>query len=277
MGHMLSFDVEEYFQVEAASCGVRRDAWGGYERRRDGCIEKILSLLDEFKVTATFFVMGWVAQNEAEVVRRISRAGHEIASHGMDHRMVTKLRIQDFREQAVASKKILEDLCGQKVAGYRAPTFSIVRETMWALDVLAEAGYEYDSSVFPIWHDRYGVPDAPIESYWACGPEGGRILEIPPLVWPVMGMNMPAGGGGYLRLLPVKVMEWAIRRAEKEGRSGMIYLHPWEFDTEQPELPMNWMSRWRHRVNLCRTQKKLRYLLERFAFMAVREWRGSRN
>jgi polysaccharide deacetylase family protein (PEP-CTERM system associated) len=187
--------------------------------------------------------------------------------------MVTKLRIQDFRDQVVESKKILEDLCGQNVVGYRAPTFSIVRETMWALDVLAEAGYEYDSSVFPIRHDRYGVPDAPIGVHWTQGPNGGKILEIPPLVLPVMGVNVPAGGGGYLRLLPVKIVEWALRRADRENRNGMIYLHPWEFDADQPILPMNRLSRWRHRVNLSRTEKKLRYLLERFEFSSVRDWR----
>jgi polysaccharide deacetylase family protein (PEP-CTERM system associated) len=269
---MLSFDVEEYFQVEAAAEGVQREEWPEYEPRLEASIEKILSLLDEFKIKATFFVMGWVAQHEAEVVRRIAEAGHEIASHGMDHQMVTKLRIQDFREQVVESKKILEDLCGQKVVGYRAPTFSIVRETMWALDVLGEAEYEYDSSVFPIRHDRYGMPDAPIEVHWTQGPNGRKILEIPPLVLPVMGMNVPAGGGGYLRLLPVWITEWAMIKAEREGRSGMIYLHPWEFDAEQPVLPMNRMSLLRHRVNLGRTQKKLRYLMERFRFCSVQEW-----
>lgn len=273
MRHMLSFDVEEYFQVEAAAAGVRREAWPEYEPRLGRSIEKILSLLEEFKIQATFFVMGWVARHEGEVVRRIAAAGHEIASHGMDHRMVTKLRIQDFREQAVESKKILEDLCGQEVVGFRAPTFSIVRETMWALDVLGEAGYEYDSSVFPIRHDRYGMPEAPIAVHWTQGPNGGKILEIPPLVLPVMGMNVPTGGGGYLRLLPIWVTAWAMRTAEREGRSGMIYLHPWEFDAEQPVLPMSRMSLWRHRVNLGRTQQKLRYLMERFGFCSVREWR----
>ena len=265
--HILSFDVEEYFQVQsAAEGGVRAEDWGNHERRLAPAIETILSLLAEHTTTATFFVLGWVARHEPDVVRRIAAAGHEIASHGMAHRMLTEMTPAEFRSDLTDSRKLLEDVSGREIAGYRAPTFSIMRETAWALDVLASEGFRYDSSIFPVHHDRYGIVGAPRWMHRGIGPGGGEIVEIPPLTARMLGANIPVGGGGYLRLLPSGILRRAIGRAERAGRVAMIYLHPWEFDPDQPLLPMSRTSRFRHRVKLSRTEAKLRGLLSRFDF-----------
>jgi len=269
--HLLSLDVEECFQVEAAADAVSPEDWGGFPKRLGPCVDRILDLLAAHRTTATFFVLGWVARHERDVVRRIAEAGHELASHGTGHRMLGRLGPEAFRQDLLESRQILEDVGGQAVVGYRAPTFSITHETAWALDVLAEAGFLYDSSVFPVRHDRYGVPDAPTGVHRGVGPGGGSILEIPPLTWRLAGANWPVGGGGYLRLLPVRVVGMALRSAARAGRAGMLYLHPWELDPDQPDLPMSRLSRWRHRVGLRRTEAKLRWLLGRFRFSGVRE------
>jgi polysaccharide deacetylase family protein (PEP-CTERM system associated) len=267
--HMLSFDVEEYFQVEAAAHIVSPDGWPTLEKRLPESVDKILTLLNDRKTSATFFVLGWVAKNEPDVVKRIAEAGHEIASHGMSHRMLTRLSPEEFRSDLQDSRKTLEDLTGRKVIGYRAPTFSITRKTAWALDVLAEAGFEYDSSIFPIRHDRYGVPEAPIFPHLAIGPCGGKILELPPLVRRVLTINLPVGGGGYFRLLPARIVRGGVAFCEKQNRPAMLYLHPWELDPDQPELPLSRLSRFRHRVNLAKTEGKLRLMLSQFHFSDV--------
>ena len=270
MKHILSFDVEEHFQVQAAAeGGVRAEDWGSYACRLAEPIGRILTILAEHATTATFFVLGWVAENEPEIIRQIAAAGHEIASHGMDHRMLTQMTAEQFRADLVESRKLLEDVSGQEVVGYRAATFSITRETTWALDVLAEEGFRYDSSIFPVRHDRYGIPGAPRWMHRAAGPGGGELVEIPPLTSRWLGMSVPVGGGGYLRLLPGGVLRRAIARAERGCQPAMIYLHPWEFDPDQPALPMSRTSRFRHRVNLSRTEAKLRRLLGRFSFTSA--------
>ena len=270
MTHMLSFDVEEYFQVQAAAeGGVRVGDWRSYQRRLPAVIDRTLELLAEHDVSATFFVLGWVARHEPDLVRQIDDAGHEIASHGMTHRMLTELTPATFRTELRHSRKMLEDICGEPVIGYRAPTFSITRKTLWAIDVLAEEGFRYDSSIFPVRHGRYGIPGAPRWMHTATGPAGGQIIEIPPLTLRAFGMNLPAGGGGYLRLLPSWLIRRAIDRAERAAQSAMIYLHPWELDPDQPALPMARTSRFRHRVNLASCQAKLKGLLTRFNFAPV--------
>lgn len=271
--HLLSFDVEEYFQVEAArEAGISPGQWESIEPRLAPAVDRILSLLAEFGARATFFVLGWVARHQQGLVRRIAGAGHEIASHGDGHEMLTRQTPEEFRRDLLASRKVLEDLTGAGVVGFRAPTFSITHRTAWALDVLAEANFAYDSSVFPIRHDRYGVPDAPRWPHRAIGPGGGAILEIPPLTLRVAGCNLPAAGGGYLRLLPLWVSARALARAARAGQGGMVYLHPWELDPGQPVLPLGPLRNWRHRVGLARAQHKLRRLLERFRFTDVRSW-----
>lgn len=270
--HCLSFDVEEYFQVEAAArCGIRREDWPQYAARLAPAVDRVLQALDDHGTRATFFILGWVAEQQGDVVRRIADAGHEVASHGMAHQMLQRLDADAFRRDLLDSRRLLEDLAGRPVAGYRAPTFSVTHETAWALDVLAEARFRYDSSVFPVRHDRYGVPDAPAVIHRATGPGGGSIIEVPPLTWRLAGTNWPMGGGGYLRLLPVRAVGWALRSAERRSRCGMIYLHPWELDPGQPVLPMGRLTCWRHRVGLARTEAKLRWLLARFRFSSVAE------
>ena len=270
--HLLSFDVEEYFQVEAASAsGVTADQWDSFPRRLAQSVDGILSLLREHQTQATFFVLGWVARHGPEIVRKIAAEGHEVASHGMNHQMITRMEPEPFREDLRESRSRLEDLAGRRVLGYRAPTFSILRRTSWALDILAEEGYEYDSSVFPVRHDRYGVPEAPRWAHRAIGPAGNAILEIPPLTRRVCGTNVPVGGGGYMRLFPNWLLSSSIRKAQQAQHSAMIYLHPWEFDPGQPVLPMGRLSRWRHRVNLHRTAGKLQSLLKAFRFGSVQQ------
>ena len=270
MKHVLSFDVEEYFHVEAAA-RVKREEWESYPKRLAPCIDHILQILSDHQASATFFVLGWVADRERQIVRRIADCGHEIASHGMQHRMLNRLTPEQFRRELVESRKLLEDVSGRPCLGHRAATFSVTHQTAWALDVLAQEGFVYDSSVFPIRHDRYGVPGAPRFGHWAVGPEGGRVLEIPPLTFRVMGVNWPVGGGGYLRLLPVRVPGAGLKRAQRRGQVGMIYLHPWELDPTQPVLPMTRLDRWRHRLGLKKTAAKFRWLLSHFHFVSVSE------
>lgn len=269
---MLSFDVEEYFHVEAAAeGGLGPEQWGRWPQRLGPAVDRILDLLAAGGATATFFILGWVARHEPAVVRRIASTGSEIASHGMTHRMLRELTPGELRRELDESRLLLEDLSGRPVTGYRAPTFSLVHRTAWALDVLAEAGYEYDSSVYPIRHDRYGVPDAPVHVHRAAGPGGGGIIEIPPLTYPLGRLRLPLGGGGYLRLLPARAVGWALRQAGRNGWAAMLYIHPWELDPGQPVLPMSRLNRFRHRVNLGRTEAKLAWLLRRFRFCSVRE------
>ncbi len=272
-GHMLSFDVEEYFHAEAVRRGgLDPAAWPGQPRRLAGPVERILAQLAEHRLRATFFILGWVARDQPQVVRAIADAGHEVASHGMSHRMVDTLDRDGFAAELRDSRALLEDLAGRPVRGYRAPTFSVTRRTAWALDALAEAGYAYDSSIFPIRHDRYGVPDAPRWPHRARGPGGGEIVELPPLTLRCMGTNLPAAGGGYLRLFPVWLIGQALAAAQRQGQPGMVYLHPWEFDPDQPVMPMGRLSRFRHRVNLGRTGEKLERLLGRFSFGPASDW-----
>jgi len=265
--HWLSFDVEEYFHVEAAR--IDRRQWDDFPGRVCPPVRRVLELLAEHQSSATFFVLGALADRERGLLREIVAAGHEVASHSMGHTMITRQTPREFRQDLLDARKLLEDVTGRAVLGYRAPTFSITRSTAWALDVLAEASFAYDSSVFPVRHDRYGVPDAPRDPHLARGPGGGSIIEIPPLTIRLLGVNWPVGGGGYLRLLPVWLVGKALGRARRRGQSGMIYLHPWELDPGQPILPMSRMGRFRHRVNLHRTEAKLCRLLERFRFRSV--------
>jgi polysaccharide deacetylase family protein (PEP-CTERM system associated) len=268
--HMLSFDVEEYFQVEAACGHIGRSSWAEIQKRLPASIDLVLQTLEDQGQRATFFVLGWVAQHEPGIVKLIASCGHELASHGMSHAMIHRQSRDEFRHDVMTSKKLLEDLCGERVLGYRAPTFSVTQKTAWALDVLAESGYRYDSSIFPVRHDRYGVPNAPQAPHWAIAPNGGRILELPPLTLRLARTNLPVGGGGYLRLLPCGLVSLALEKMAQQRSAAMIYLHPWELDAQQPPLPVGKCSLWRHRVNLHRTADKLRTLMCRFNFTDTR-------
>lgn len=264
--HVLSFDVEEYFHVESAARCARPETWPQWPKRLAASVDLILQQLADANVIATFFVLGWVAVHEPDIVRRLAKAGHEIASHGMTHRRLHLMTPVEFRRELLDSRQLLEDLTGRAVLGYRAPTFSLTHATAWALPVLAESGYRYDSSIFPIHHDRYGVPEAPPDAHLAIGPAGAAMLELPPLTVRAAGLNWPVGGGGYFRLLPGWLVRSALRHATAGGRCAMLYLHPWELDPAQPEMPLSFLRRWRHRVNLAGTSPKLQALLKNFAF-----------
>jgi polysaccharide deacetylase family protein (PEP-CTERM system associated) len=265
---VLSFDVEEHSRIEAASgLTLDPDLEAHCRDRLAPPTYWLLDLLAELDVRATFFVVGQVARDHPEVVRAIHCAGHEVASHGWAHRRVHAFTPEAFREDTRRGKDVLEQVTGEAVVGYRAPTFSVTRQTAWALDVLAELGLEYDSSVYPVRHDRYGVPGAPRWPFLARG-RRHALLELPPATWRVLGLNVPAGGGGYFRLLPLWCMEQAIRQAGQDGRPAVavLYFHPWEFDPQQRRLPLRALSRFRTYVGIRHSRRRLRTLLRRHAF-----------
>jgi polysaccharide deacetylase family protein (PEP-CTERM system associated) len=268
----LTFDVEEYFHAEAFAGVVRPDQWSGLPSRVEESTQRLLDLLERTDTRATFFVLGWVAERQPRLVRDIHRRGHEVACHGYAHRLIYRMERRDLQADVRRAKRAVEDAAGAAVAGYRAPTFSIVRESLWALDVLGEEGFRYDSSIFPIHHDRYGIPDAPRFPYRVALAAGGGLVEFPISTLVVGAQHVPFSGGGYFRLAPYRLVRAALSRLNRaEGMPGMVYLHPWELDTKQPRLQLRGLSRFRHYVNLGQTARKLQRLLEDFAFGPARE------
>ena len=277
----LTVDVEEYFQVEAFASVVDRGAWTRLPSRVAACTGRLLDLLDAHGTSATFFVLGWVAERQPALVRTIHARGHEVACHGHAHRPISAMTPDEFRADVRRAKHALEDATGTAVAGYRAPTFSIVRPTFWALDVLVEEGFRYDSSIFPIHHDRYGIPDAPRAPHRLALAGGGEIVEFPVSTLRVAGQNLPFSGGGYFRLAPYPLIRAALRRTNGHDRMpAMVYLHPWEIDPDQPRFAVSALTRFRHYVNLRGTAAKLDRLLGDFAFApaarVLREYLGVR-
>jgi len=272
MMNALTFDVEEYFHAEVFAGVVRREEWPGLESRVVCATQRILDVLEEGRHTAaTFFVLGWVAARHPELVRLIHARGHEVACHGYSHEMITRQSSTQFAEDVVRSKKTLEDTIGAAVIGYRAPTFSVVRETLWSLEVLVEAGFRYDSSIFPIVHDRYGIPTAARSPHRLKLASGTEIAEFPLSTVTVLGWRIPVAGGGYFRLFPYRFTRWAIRRInEREEQPAVVYLHPWEMDPGQPRLPVGRVDRFRHSVNGGATMGRLRRLIRDFRFGPAR-------
>lgn len=265
----LTIDVEDYFQVSAFDAVVRRDEWHSYDSRVCRNTHRLLDIFAAREVHATFFVLGWVAERFPALVRRIHAAGHEIASHGHWHQLVYDIGPQRFREDVRAAKAALESAAGAPVVGYRAPSFSITRQSMWALDVLVEEGYHYDASVYPIRHDRYGIPDWP-RHVTRVQRESGAIWEVPGSTVRHAGTNWPIGGGGYFRLLPYGWTRHGISTVNHTERLPTVfYLHPWEIDPAQPRIHVGLMSRFRHYYNLDRTEKRLQQLLTDFRFGTV--------
>ncbi len=268
----LTFDVEEYFHAEVFAGVVRQEQWASLESRVAPATERVLALLAETGSRATFFVLGWVAERHPKMVRSIAAQGHEVACHGYGHQMITRLSRAEFREDIHRGKGAVEDAAGVAVTGYRAPTFSVLRETLWSLEVLAEAGFEYDSSIFPIVHDRYGIPDAPRFPHRLRAGRGKEITEFPLSTVARFGWRFPVAGGGYFRLFPYSVTRWALGQLNaREGQPAMVYLHPWEMDPEQPRLPVGCVAQFRHSVNTGSTVSKLRRLVREFAFAPVRD------
>jgi polysaccharide deacetylase family protein (PEP-CTERM system associated) len=267
----LSVDVEDYFHVEAFADRIRPETWAQYPRRVVENTRRVLEIFQETGARGTFFVLGLVAEQEPALVREIVAAGHEIACHSYLHRRVFNLTPKEFRDDTRRARGLIEDAGGARVFGYRAPTFSISKKSMWALEILAEEGFLYDSSVFPISHDLYGMPKAPRFPYqWNCG-EGRLLYEIPPLTVRVLGRNLPVAGGGHLRILPMIYTRWALRRIQKgEGRSALVYFHPWEVDPGQPRLPGRLKSRLRHYTNLEKMGGRIREVLKGGKFVSFK-------
>lgn len=269
IANAFTVDVEDYFHVTAFADCISARQWDDQESRVVASTQRILDLLDERQVQGTFFVLGWVAERYPELVRRIDLAGHEIGCHSYWHRLVYELTPEEFRDDLRRATMVLEDIIGRKVELYRAPSFSITARSLWAFDVLADEGYQIDSSVFPVRHDVYGIPDAPRHIYRAETARGG-LWEFPPPVRRFGRWNLPLGGGGYFRLYPSSLTHrWLTRINDVDRQPFLFYIHPWEFDPEQPRLPGRWRSRFRHYQNLHTTESKTRRLLDRFAFTSM--------
>lgn len=267
----ISFDIEEHHRIEAAvGLTVPADQQAEYARRMETTTRQLLEQLAAAGVPATFFIVGEIARTHPVLVRDIAAAGHEIGSHSWDHQRVHRFTPATFREDLRRSKDSLEQVIGGPIHGFRAPTFSVMRGTGWAVDVLAECGFEYDSSIFPVRHDRYGIPDAPRSPFIAVGRERD-ILELPLLTYRIAGFNLPVAGGGYFRLFPLGVMRAGLKQAARNGEDGpsvaMLYFHPWEFDPDQPRLPLGRLSRWRTYVGMRHTTARLQSLLTRYSFV----------
>ncbi len=263
----MSVDVEDYFQVSAFAPHIARADWERLPCRVERNVDLILGLLDEGGAKATFFTLGWIAERHPTVVRRIADHGHEVASHGYGHERASDLSPERFREDITRAKKLLEDLCGTEVRGYRAPSFSISRRNWWAVDEIRAAGYRYSSSIYPVKHDHYGMPEAPRFPYRL----HDMLWELPPTTVPLLGRNWPAAGGGWFRLLPYGVSRWLLWQVnDKEQAPCMFYFHPWEVDPDQPrQSGVSLKTRFRHYVNLERMEARLRRLLRDFAWDRV--------
>jgi polysaccharide deacetylase family protein (PEP-CTERM system associated) len=265
----MTVDVEDYFQVSAFDTIVSRAGWDGFDSRVTRNTDRLLELFDQANVRATFFVLGWVADKWPALVRRIANAGHEVASHGYHHQLLYMLTPKQFREDVRAAKTSLENAIGRKVIGFRAPSYSVIKSTLWAVDVLIEEGHVYDASIFPIHHDRYGIPDAPRHAHVMQRPVG-TLIELPASTARVAGMNLPIAGGGYFRLLPYAWTRWGIRRVNRvEGKPVVFYIHPWELDPDQPRMDVGMTTRVRHYAGLGQTERRLRRLLQDFHFDSV--------
>jgi polysaccharide deacetylase family protein (PEP-CTERM system associated) len=270
MLNALTIDVEDYFQVNAFARIVRMEDWGRYPLRVERNNHVILDMLDEFGIKATFFVLGWIAERIPALVKEIQRRGHEVSCHGYGHQLIYDIGPQKFREDISRARKILEDVSGKRVVGYRAPSYSITKESLWALDILVEEGFIYDSSIFPVYHDTYGIPDAarfPHQIRTASGP----LLEFPLTTLPFKmcwkKMCLPISGGGYLRLLPVSIIRRGFEAInQREKQPAVLYFHPWEIDPGQPRIEAGIKSRFRHYLNLDKTECKLRHLFSTLRF-----------
>ena len=262
----MTCDVEDYFQVSAFAPHIDRASWPTRECRVEANIDRILGLMADGNVHATFFTLGWIAERYPAMVRRIVAGGHELASHGYSHLRASDQDLSEFTEDITSAKKLLEDIGGQQVRGYRAPSFSIGSGNLWALDALLDAGYKYSSSIYPIAHDHYGMPDAPRFAFYPNGSDG--LLEVPITTVKLGSRNLPAGGGGYFRLLPYSLSRWMMRKVNKDDQeSAIFYFHPWEIDPGQPRPDgVDLKSRFRHYVNLDRMEGRIKALTCDFAW-----------
>ncbi|MBL8998674.1 MAG: DUF3473 domain-containing protein [Gemmatimonadetes bacterium] len=268
--HLFTVDVEEYFQVVALAPYAPIATWEGRESRVEASVDALLDLMQRHRVGGTFFTVGWVAERHPALLRRIAGAGHELASHTYDHVRITHQSPAAFRESVRRTKRIIEDITGAPVDGFRAPSFSIVRGTEWALDILLEEGHRYDSSLFPVTRGGYGYADGARDAHWIDRP-AGRIAEFPPVTLRVLGRNLPAAGGAYFRLLPYQLVQRALRSAESRGAQGTFYIHPWEWDPGQPRFDVPIGTRVRHYGGQARVLGRLERLFKEFSLGSIRD------
>jgi polysaccharide deacetylase family protein (PEP-CTERM system associated) len=272
MLNALTIDVEDYYHVSAFEAVVPVADWDRYESRVEPNTHRLLDLLDAYTTKATFFVLGWVAERHPGLVRTLAARGHEVASHGYAHQRVYTQTPAQFRAETQRAKHLLEDTLGQPIRGYRAASYSITRHSLWALEVLRDAGFVYDSSIFPIRHDLYGIPRYPRFCHRLSAPSAAPLVEFPLSTLRVGGTNVPVAGGGYLRLFPYAYTRWGMRYLNRcEGQPAVVYLHPWEIDPAQPRLPAGRLSRFRHYTNLHRMEARVVRLLQDFAFGTMAE------
>lgn len=268
MVNALTIDVEEFFQVHALSRVISTSSWGTFEPAIVANTEKILDLLEGAHISATFFCLGWIAERNKELIRSIHAKGHEIACHGYMHQLITAQGKASFRQDVSRAKEVLEDCIGDKVVGYRAPTYSITGKSLWALDVLEELGFLYDSSIFPIYHDNYGIPDAPRFPHTL---EGRSLVEFPISTLRIGTVNLPVSGGGYFRLLPYFITRFALRRLEGEGKPFVFYIHPWELNRDTPRIAnTTFFSTFRTYTGITRSFAKFGRLVRDFEFTSAR-------
>ena len=267
--HALSVDLEEHFQVANFEGLVARGDWDGMPSRVADSARRLLDLFDERGSRATFFALGWVAERQGALLREIGARGHEIACHGYAHELVYEIGPQRFREDLRRAQRAIEDAAGVRVEGYRAPSFSITERSLWALEILAEEGFRFDSSIFPVRHYRYGIPDFEQRPVELRLPGGLSVREFPLTTLDVGPLRLPLAGGGYLRFLPASLFRWGLRRLADAREPSVLYLHPWEIDALQPRMPASWRVRVNHYHNLHRTEGRLRALLERYRFEPV--------
>jgi polysaccharide deacetylase family protein (PEP-CTERM system associated) len=267
MLNALTIDVEDYYHVAGFESVIRFEDWDQHESRVERNTHRILDLLDVHYSKATFFILGWVAERFPKLVQDIHKRGHEIASHGYSHQRVYVQTPDQFRKETQRAKSILEDAVGHAICGYRAASYSIITKSLWALDILKEMGFVYDSSIFPVYHDRYGIPDYHRFCHVLNSEPGSGLIEFPLSTLRLAGFNIPIAGGGYFRLYPYRFTRWGIRHLnKKENQPGVIYLHPWEIDPEQPRIHANALSRFRQYLNLRGMEQKLIHLLNDFRF-----------
>ena len=258
----LTVDVEDYFHVEAFASSISPSDWDSCPPRVETNVRRILALFEQHHVKATFFILGWIAARFPDLVRDIAACGHEVGCHGFDHQHIRRLSADEFRDDLRSARDLLANLARREIIAYRAPSFSIVKETLWGLDVLAEEGFRIDSSIYPGRHDLYGLPDAPRFPHWR-----GALFEFPPSTVRLLGNNVGGVGGGYLRILPYWWTRWAMKRINrKEKQPAMVYFHPWEIDPGQPRIRAPLRSRLRHYTNLAVMESKLNRLLQEFKF-----------
>jgi polysaccharide deacetylase family protein (PEP-CTERM system associated) len=273
--NIITFDIEDYFQVENFKSQIAYEGWSGFDSRVGIGLERILTLLAEDGVKATFFILGWIAERHPELVKEIARAGHEVATHGYAHELIYTQTPDEFRADLRRSIDIIENISGEKVLSFRAPCFSITKDSLWALDVLLEEGIRYDSSIFPIHHDRYGIPDCDPMPHVIREKDGRVLREIPLSVARFGPLNLPYSGGGYFRLLPLWFTHYCARRTLATGAPVVVYLHPWEFDPDQPRVKTSALNSFRHYYGLKHTARKLKKLVSLYRFDSIRGVMGS--